>query len=264
MFSKFKIIIIMSFLLASCLCSISLADEVNTLVSIGADYWMPTLDAKIKSSELSVIGTQIDIIDDLGLDDSEGIVNIKGSIDMPLLPELYVSYFAIDGSGSKNITNTLTYKGQTYSATNNISSKYDVTQFEGLLIFHLINTDIFRVGPLVGAKYFEVETELKDNTTGIIKTESVDGPVPVIGISAAVKFAEKFKLECLARGLSIEIDNVDAAMFDVDLGLHCDFNRFLRVSTGYRYFAIDAEDSSNNDSVDIKFTGPYIGITGSF
>lgn len=241
-----------------------LADDVNTLVSIGADYWMPSIDAKVKSSELSIIGTEIDVINDLGLDDSEGIANFKGSIDMPLLPELYLSYFSIDGSGSKNITKSLTYKGQIYSATNNVTSKYDITQFEGLLIFHMINLDAGRIGPLVGVKYFEVETELKDNTTGITKSESVDGPVPVIGLAAAVKLPAKFRIEGLVRGLSIEVDDVDASMFDIDFGLNYDFNRFFRAVVGYRYFAIDAEDSGNNDTVDIKFTGPYIGISGSF
>ncbi len=242
----------------------SFAEEVNTLVSITADYWMPGIDANIKSSELGAIGTDIDIIDDLGFDDSENIPSIKASIDLPFLPELVVSYFKIDGSASKTITKNITYKGYSYTAAGNVTSKYDITHYEAFLQFNLLNQDFGKLGFLVGAKYFEVDTELKETATGTTNTESVDGPVPIIGIAAGIKLPAKFRFEAMARGLSLEIGDIDAALYDIEAALHYDFNRFIRASVGYRYFLIDGEDTSTNDSVDIKFAGPFLGITGSF
>ncbi|MCP4649805.1 MAG: hypothetical protein GY853_06975 [PVC group bacterium] len=240
------------------------AESKDTLVSVTADYWMPSVDAEVKSSELGLLGSKININDDLGIDDSETIPSLKASVDLPLFPEVIVSYFTIDGSGSKNITKALSFKGINYTAATNVTSSYDITHFEGLLAWSFLNQDFTKLGVVLGVKYFEVETSLKDNTTGITKKEDVAGPVPVVGIIGAVGLPGNVKLETLARGVVLEVGDVDAALFDVDLGLHYDFNKFFRASLGYRYFSIDAEDSKENDTVDVKFTGPYIGLTGSF
>jgi len=239
------------------------ADEKNTLVSISADYWMPSIDANIKSSELALIGTDINIIDDLGFDDSESIPAFKASIDLPLFPEILVSYFAIDSEATKQISKNIDFMGVTYSALDTVKSSYDITHYEALLGFPIINADIAKIELLVGAKYFEVESSIT-SSLGVTKTETVDGPVPVVGAMLELNLPSKFRFSGVARGLQVEIDNVDAKLYDIDASINYDFNRFFRASAGYRYFLLDAEDTSTNDSVDIKFAGPYVGVTGSF
>ena len=242
------------------------AEAANTLVSIRADYWMPSLDAEVMSSELSLVGTQVDLVDDLGLDDSENIPALTGSIDLPLFPEILVGYFAVDSSASKLISKVINYKGVSYAASTTVSSSYEITHFEALLNFGLIKTEMADLGLLVGAKYFEIETTLTNTVSGVTQTESVEGPVPVLGVKGGVGLPGKFRIEGIGRGMVLEVGDVDASLFDIDLGVHYDLNKFLRASVGYRYFAIDAEDTSNNvtDKAEIKFAGPYIGVTGSF
>jgi hypothetical protein len=203
-----------------------MADAKDTMVSVTADYWMPTLDANIQSTDLAIIGSDIDIINDLGFDDSENIPALKASLDLPFFPELLVSYFAIDASATKDITKTLTYKGVAYNVSDNVSSSYDITQYEALLSFNVIDADAGKLGLLIGAKYFEVETELRDNTLGTTKSESVDGPVPVIGVVGAVQLPAKFRIEAIARGLSLEVQDIDAKLYDVEAAVHYDVNRF--------------------------------------
>ena len=256
----FLLLLVISFVLISN--SFVFAEAANTLVSVTADYWMPSIDAEVKSSELAVIGTQIDLVDDLGIDDSQSIPALRASLDLPLFPEILVSYFAIDDSATKSITKTLVYRGITYNIADTVISSYDITHYEALLGFSIINIDAGKLALLVGAKYFEVETSLAAG--GVTQTDSVDGPVPVIGVMGNIKLPAKFRVEAIARGLSVEVDNIEAALYDIDVALNYDFNKFFRASAGYRYFMIDAEDNSTNDSVDIKFAGPYIGVTGSF
>ncbi len=240
------------------------AEAANTLISVKADYWMPSVDAEVKSSELSLVGTQIDLVDDLGLDDSESIPALTASIDLPLFPEILVGYFTVDSSASKIINKQIVYKGTTYNMSANVISSYDITHFEALLNFGLLKSETADLGLLVGAKYFEIETTL--TSAGITQTESVEGPVPVLGVKGGVGLPGKFRVEGIGRGIVLEVGDVDASLFDIDLGVHYDVNKFLRASVGYRYFSIDAEDTSNNvsDKAEIKFAGPYIGITGSF
>jgi len=260
---KTLLIVLIGVFLVSCNTEAAFAEAKDTLISVRADYWMPSIDAEVTSSEFSVVGTKIDLIDDLGLDDSENIPAIRGSLDLPLFPEILVSYFAVDSSATKTLTKSLTYKGKTYSVAETVASKYDITQYEALLVFPLINQDAGKLGFLFGAKYFEVESELNGSVTGDNK-ESVEGPVPVIGANIGIGLGEKIKIEGLARGLVLEIQDLDASLFDIEVDLTYDFNRALRAYVGYRYFSIDAEDTSTKDKVDIKFAGPVAGVTLSF
>ena len=240
------------------------AEAANTLISLRADYWMPSLDAEVTSSDLTIVGTTVDLVDDLGLDDSENIPALTGSINFPLFPEILVSYFAVDSSASKVITKDIYYQGTQYVATTNVSSSYDITHYEALLNFGLIKSETADLGLLIGMKFFEVEATI--TSAGATQTESVKGPVPVIGVKGGIGLPGKFRLEGIGRGLSLGIGDTDASLWDIDVGVHYDFNKILRASAGYRYFAIDAEDTSENfsDKVNIKFAGPYIGVTGSF
>jgi outer membrane protein len=238
------------------------ADDINTLVSVSADYWMPSIDATIRSSELSLIGTDINFIDDLGLDNNASIPNFKASVDLPLFPEILVSYFAIKNDAEKTLTKNLEYKGTTYSVSDLVSSSYDIKHYEALLGFALINNDFAKFALLVGAKYFDVKTSLANSL--VTQSDSINGPVPVVGVMGDIRLPAKFRLEAIARGLDLEINDINAKLYDIEAAVHYDFNRFLRASAGYRYFLIKAEDNSTNDSVDIKFTGPYVGFTGSF
>ena len=194
------------------------AEAENTLISLRADYWMPGLDAEVMSSELSLVGTQVDLVDDLGLDDSETIPAITGSIDLPLFPEILVGYFAVDSSASKVITKQIVYKGTTYAVSSNVSSSYDITHFEALLNFGLLKSEAADLGLLVGAKSFEIETTL--TSAGVTQSESVEGPVPVIGVKGGIGLPGKFRVEGIGRGLVLEVGDVDASIFDIDLGVH--------------------------------------------
>ena len=238
------------------------AEAKDTLISVTGEYWMPTVDAKVRSSDLSVVGTDINFIDDLGLDDSETVPSLRGSLDLPILPEILFSYFKVDSDATKTLTQAVTYDGVTYNISDVVTSSYKIEHYEALMALNLINTDSAKFGLLIGAKYFKVDTSLSSVAAGS-RSDSIDGPVPVIGAMLGLG-TEKVRLELLGRGLSVSAGDVDASLFDLQADLNYDFNRFFRVGAGYRYFAINAEDSSTDDKADIKFAGPYVSITGSF
>ena len=242
------------------------AESSDTVVSIRADYWLPVLDGEIISSELALVGTKIDLVDDLGFDDSEGLPAITGSIDLPLpfVPELLFSYSKADSSATNVLTKQLVFNGAVFNVSDTVNSSYDVTHFEALLNFGLVKTDAVDFGILAGVKYFEVETSI--SSFGVTQTANVKGPVPVVGVKAGIGLPLDFRLEGIGRGISLQIEDVDATLYDIDVGLHYDFNHFLRASAGYRYFMVDAEDDSDGvtDKVDISYSGPYVGVTASF
>ncbi|MFH1093627.1 MAG: hypothetical protein V1739_05670 [Candidatus Omnitrophota bacterium] len=250
-------IFVVSFLVSN-----AYAESKNNLFCVTGEYWTASLTSDIKITDLGVIGTELDFIDDLGLDDSENITTLSGAIDLPFLPRIVVSYFDLSVDGSKNVTRTFNYKGKTYSVGTNLTSSLDVSCLEGYMEFMLLKQDFGELGVLLGARLFSVETQLTDNTTGITDSESVEGPVPIVGAQAEIQLPAKFRIGGILKGFSINYDSSEFKMYDIAAALHYDFNRFMRASAGYRYFLIDGKDDQN--SAEVKFTGPYIGLTGSF
>ena len=158
---------------------------------------------------------------------------------MPLFPELIFSYFTIDAQSTKTLTQTFAYKGQTYTAGANVTSKYDLKQYEAMLGFPLFKAEAGEFSFLLGGKFFEIDSSIKDNGTGITESESLSGPLPVLGAKAEVMLPAKFKFGAVVRGLKLKISDVDTSLYDIGAVLHYDFNRLLRASVGYRYFLID-------------------------
>ncbi len=125
----------------------------------------------------------------------------------------------------------------------------------------LLKEDLVEIGFLFGAKYAQIDTELKDSVYGTL-SESVEGPVPIIGVQAEVKLSKGFGVGAIAKGIKINVGAIDFTLLDLQGALNYDLNRFLRASAGYRYMLVDGTDGDN--SAKVTYTGPFVGITGSF
>jgi len=240
------------------------AADANSRVSAGVDIWISTLAAEATVSSDSVTGTNVDLIDDLGLDDSVSPSALGLSVNLPFLPELNLSYLALDGQATKTITKPFVVNGATYGAGDNVTSSYDFTEYEANFGFGIIKRETLSLSFLLGAKYFEIQTAIKDNTTGVSFDQTVNFGIPVVGMKAEVGLPAKFKIGAGARGMTLDTGDVNATVLNLDGAVHFDMNKFVRLSIGYRYELIDCEMAKEKDSVDINFAGPFAGITASF
>ena len=238
------------------------AKEYNNFMAVEVSYWLPSSDADVRATELSVLGTNIDVENDLGIDDSPAVTSISASFNLVRFNRFVFSFLSIEADGNKDITRDITFKGRTYSVGENVSSSYEFKHYEGYYEFIPFKQDAAELGVLVGVKYIEIDSQLTSNTSTISESASVKGPLPIVGVQGEIRLPYKFQLSGVGKGFIINYSDSDFKLIDIVTALNYDINNFLRATVGYRYFLIDAEDGDNK--ADIEFTGPVVGLTGSF
>lgn len=248
--------------LSFCLLSgISEAKSVDTRLDADINYWFSELDGKVQVTDAGLSGTKIDLVNDLGVDDSENIPNFTLSYRLFENSKISFSYFDVENEGSKSINQVFNYKGNTYTVGATVTSSLDLTVIEGRYGYRFLGTDKYDLYGLIGVKYAKVKAELNNTSFGT-KKEEITAPVPVVGISAEVRPFNKFAIGGEITGLTISTGSVDFTLIDALANVGYDISDNFRASLGYRYLNIDGSDG--DDSVEVTYQGPYAAIVGSF
>jgi len=204
--------------------------------------------------------------DDLGLDDSEGSLQPRVTLDW-LGVELLLDHQAYSYSGQGTATVDLEFSGVTISAGDDVATDLDFSLVSAMVFVDVIPTDVAKLGLGLGVAYADESITVESLTLSPGTTTGSDekAPIPVIGVHAGAGLGP-VELDLLARGLSIDIQDVEATFLDIDGALVWTFFGRGHISgnvrLGYRHVALDAkfDDGDSEIGLDLESSGPYLGI----
>src|SRR3989344_8178691 len=146
-------------------------------------YWFTSLDSKVQVTEPGLTGTQIDLVDTLGVDDKKNFWEARVDLNLGS-HHLRYGYMPLSWDGQKTITQSINFDGKTYSASARVDSNLDITYQRLGYRYNIIDTLGNQLGIIFDIKLFDIEARLK--TTGIDESYSVTAPVPTIGLGAQI------------------------------------------------------------------------------
>ncbi len=228
-------------------------------VGVRGYYWFPELAGEVTVDEGGVLGTKIDFEDDLGMDDEdypivEAFVGLGDH-------HLSVSAMQIDYSGSETLTESITFKGETFTVSDNVESslKYDMIDVE--YQYDIIDLENilagFSIGVIGKVKWIDGEVEIKS----IAETEKATfaAPIPMVGVGVHVGLLADI-LE--ARVKATAIGYSDNMLYDVMGDISFTPFPFIDIHGGYRIIHLDIDV----DDVELNYdmSGPYAAVTIGF
>lgn len=197
--------------------------------------------------------TQADLDNDLNLsDDKEGYLYAIVEHPIPLVPNVKVMQTGLTSSGSGTISTTFNYGGQTFNASQPITSEL-VLDHTDITLFWDILDNFISVDVGLTAKSINAKTTL--TSTGGTVTNSFDGIVPM-GY-AAVGFSPTDSLEFRVEGNMLKIG--DSALTDYTAKVMYTTDFLLGFEAGVRSMTLELEDLDAVYS-NMKFEGPFAGI----
>ncbi|MFH1776492.1 MAG: hypothetical protein ABH952_02890 [Candidatus Omnitrophota bacterium] len=239
------------------------AKSVDTRLDGEINYWLAEFEGKVQVTEAAIVGTNIELNTDLGIDDHENIPNVTIAYRL-FNAKLTASYFNVANKGSKSVTQQFNYKGDTYPVGTAVDSKLDLTVIEGKYSNRFLGTDYYDLYGQIGIKYAEISAELNTVTLGA-KTQEIKAPIPFIGVAVELRpFYNMFNFAISGdiTGISINIGDADFTLIDFTGAISYDVFENLRVSAGYRYLSVDGADG--DDKAEATYRGPFAAIVGSF
>ncbi len=228
-------------------------------VGVRGYYWFPTLDGTVKVDEAGVVGTDIDFEQDLGIEDEDypSFEIFLGSGNH----HLSLAYTGIDYSGSKTLTRSIIFNGQTYSASSQVSSSIEYDMLDICYQYDFVNLENilagFSLGGVLQVKYLDGKVSLK--TTGIDEKEDFTIPVPMLGLNLHIGILADV-LEARVRGTGIGYSG--DVMYEALAEVSWTPFPFMDIHGGYKTFVTDIDE--DDVMFDYDMSGAFVGLTLSF
>ncbi len=238
---------------------------ITTLPAYGVEfgvrgqYWAPTVTGDISVDAGGIEGTRLDLEDDLDIE-NEGFpgAEVFASIGNH---QLSLGYYKARADGDATLAFNFTFNGETFTASQPISSEleYDVWDFQ--YRWDAINVDTILAGVSIGligrVQVYDGSVEIESATVN--ESEDFTIPIPMAGLGLNFGILKEM-LEARVAATGMGYGN--GTIFDGKAELAFTPLPFVAVEGGYRYFLINVDE----DDIDFDYVnaGPFVGISLSF
>jgi len=221
-------------------------------------YWFTTLDSEVKITDDALVGTKIDLEDDLGVDEKEDFVEFRVFYKSGK-HKLRYSFVSMSWEGEKTTTKTLLFSGKTYSATAFVQTELDIDYHRLGYEYLIIEKDKYNVGFIFEVKYFDLDARVRAIGAGLDESESVGIPLPAIGLSFNAQLFKDITFEAEFTGFTV---GSAAYVYDAELLIGYRAHKNILLSAGLKTFTLHGDDE--DDEIDFKVGGPFVMVRATF
>jgi len=215
-------------------------------LNIGASHWAPELTGSFSS-----LGTPIDIVDTLGIDDpSQSSMVLTLEHPIPVLPNIRYQGYDLDSRGSKILSNDVDFNGTNFTSGTSVTSTFDLSHDDIVLYYEILDNWI-NLDFGLDLKRFEGEVSLSGSTTTSVL---VDETVPLLYISA------RFDLPFTGFYVGADINSLsigDSSAEDSTIMLGYESGSGLGLEGGIKKFSLELDDV-NSLNTNLEYDGIYL------
>lgn len=252
--SKLLVVVVSLVLILGCFVSPAVASEQENLPFIDLDgrYWFSKIGAKLT---VGTAGTTINE-DTVGIKD-ENNWEARGTLTFAKNHAIRVSYIKFDYKGTNTLNLNVNFAGRTYNVGSTVTAALDTDYLRAGWIWNFVNREDFKFGSLLEVKGLFANFTLADNLKA--HKYSFELYVPTVGAVTTYMPHKMFGVFAEASGMYV---GKYGYLIDTEAGLKVVPHKNLQLQGGYRL--LDIKGKSDSDVVNLKFYGPFVGLTLHF
>ncbi len=244
----------MKSIFATWICWVFLTVPAWAGIEVEGFVWLMSPEGEASLGADGLQGTQVDLENDLGYEDVETVPGFRcvfGERHQGVF-----SAFVLEASAQNTIDRLIRFGENQFRINERISSSIDITVIQGYYRFN-IGTDIFHGGFLAGAEYIGISAEVSSARLGKAQGD-VDTAMILLGGFAESNPVRFLRIRGTLMAGTFDIGDVAATYFDFELAAMAVIPGGFRAGLGYRYIAVDAEDTKLPVEIDLSFSGPIL------
>jgi hypothetical protein len=224
-------------------------------VEVAYGWWNADPSLIVNSESLGILGTDVDLVDDLGIEQRK-----LGKLNIVLRPapkhKFRIEYLPITYEAETNIQREFVFNGQRYRVGLPVNTSADFKTYRFGYEYDFVRRSRGFAGVLFDVKYTDVRVEL-NSPIGTEFTTAV-APIPTIGfvgrgyVSKNVAIGGEFSFFRVPDNVS---EQYDGEYTDFDLYGLVNFSKNLGGIVGIR--SVDVFYKADNDTGTLKFRGLY-------
>jgi hypothetical protein len=222
-------------------------------------YWFPDLSGNIRVDDAGIIGTDLNLKDDLGMgNQSYPVVEVFAGMGKH---HLSLAYYNLDYDGDTVLTKDIVFNGEMFAVNERIATNLEYDNYDFMYRYDLIDLENFLAGGSLGlvGRLLVFDGSASITSSTVSTKANFTAPVPMVGANLHVGILKDL-LE--ARVLVTGIGYSGNTAFDGQAEISVTPFPFFDIHGGYRFFIIDIEE--NDVMIDYDNSGVYAGVTISF
>ena len=242
---------------------------------ISASGFLANVDTDVRSTLASNPsgGTELDLEDDLGLDDSS------------LLPAIYAGaklgggfvvtgeYYSLGRDSTGTIARNITVDNVTYPVNASITAGFDTDIYRFTIGYSFIRNETLEVGGAIGLHATELEFSISGQgsaggapVSSQVRRKDVLAPMPTLGLYTTFEVMPRVTINARADYLSLGIDDYDGSLLNAQASISYRVMDNVGIGVGYRYVDYDLDVTKPNviGTFDYQFWGPSFFIEAGF
>lgn len=231
-------------------------------IELSFNFWNPTPEAVVNSEALGILGTDIDLVTDLGIS-KQMLKDVRVVLRPAKKHRFRINYLPMTYDAATTITREFVFNGLRYRPGLPVQTTAQFKAWRFGYEYDFLYRDRGFLGVLFDVKYTDVNVGLL-SPIGDEFTKAV-APLPTIGGVARVYAAKN-----LALNGEVSYFKIPESASEDDKGRYMDFDVYATfnphknfgVQAGYR--SIDVFYDAKNDTGTLTFKGLYFGGTARF
>jgi hypothetical protein len=212
-------------------------------------------------------GSDIDLEDDLGLEDSTSVARFGGYYWFKPRHRLDFSIFDLSRDASRPIQETIDFGDQTFEINTVVNTSNDLTITKVDYTFAALNRPRGFLGVIGGLYVSSTKLSLSSPNVGAAESEDVTAPLPVLGVRGEYEITERIALRGAIQWFGIDTGDVAGRLVDTYIGADYTFGE--RVAVGLALndvsLSIDATDDTGwNGELDWGYDGMLLYVKVDF
>ena len=231
-------------------------------VELSFNFWNPTPEPIISSEALGILGSDINLVDDLGIE-KKRLKDLRLVLRPAKKHRFRINFLPMNYDAESQVKREFVFNGLRYRVGLPVATTAQFKAWRFGYEYDFLYRERGFLGVLIDVKYTDVNVGL-NSPIGDEFTKAV-APLPTIGGVARVYPAKNVALNAEASYFKIP----DAASEDykgryVDFDVYATYNPHKNVGVQAGYRSIDVFYKAKNDTGTLTFKGLYFGGTVRF
>ena len=222
-------------------------------------FWNPPPQFEIASESLGVLGTRIDAVKDLGIE-QQRVSDLRIVVRPGRKHKLRVNYMPMGYSASSTVSRDIVFNGILYRVNLPVTTTLTWNTWHLGYEYDFLYRDRWFVGLVLQTKITDIGANLEAPAINASEFSRARAPIPAIGGITRVYVAPNISITGELDFFKIP-DSIDerykAHYFDFDLYGTVNFNDYVGAQVGYR--SLDLGYQFEQDQGNFKAKGIYFG-----
>lgn len=217
------------------------------------NLWNPSLDAVISSEQLGIVGTAIDVKNDLGYDD-KSIREFRFVLRPGRKHKLRLAYTPVEFESDVLLQRDLVFNGIRFNVGLPLQSDFSWNTWRFGYEYDFVYTDRGFAGFILEGRYMDAQLNLRTPIDD--EYAQARGVLPAVGGIGRVYVHDRVSITGEMVGMKVpRIDNYFGSFFDLDIYGTVNVTNNFGVQAGYRW--LDASYEAELDTGDLEMKGLY-------